>query len=320
MPLALDTQLLAAMEAAMAAGGFARLAPAVRGDWRTRRANSDATWAVLGASLPEHEDVRRVDHHVGSYDGAQVLARWYVPAARATGGSGPAAVYLHGGGMIAGSVARFDRTIAGYVAGSGVPMLAVDYRRAPEHPHPTPVEDGYAGLAWLAAHADKLDVDPARIAVMGDSAGGGLAAGAALLARDRGLPVAKQILVYPMLDDRNTEPDPVLAPFAAWSYDDNHTGWHALLGDAIGGPDVSEYAAPARAHDLSGLPPCYVEVGELDIFRDESIDYARRLAAAGTSVELHVHPGCPHGFEHMSADADVVRRSRADRLRALNSF
>ena len=109
-------------------------------------------------------------------------------------------------------------------------------------------------------------------------------------------------------------------PLAFWSYDDNYTGWHALLGDAVGGADVPEYGAPARAGDLAGLPPTYLEVGELDIFRDESITYARRIAESGTSVELHVHPGCPHGFEVMSGDADVVRRSRADRLRALTSF
>jgi acetyl esterase/lipase len=222
--------------------------------------------------------------------------------------------------MIAGSVDLHDRMVAGYVADTGVPMLAVGYRLAPEHPHPTPVEDAYAGLTWLASHADELPVDPARIALIGDSAGGGLAAGVALLARDRGVPVAKQILIYPMLDDRNTEPDPYLAPVAFWSYDNNYTGWHALLGDAVGGAGVPEYAAPARAQDLTGLPATYVEVGELDIFRDESISYAQRIADAGTSVELHVHPGCPHGFEHISAEADVVRRSRADRLRALASL
>jgi acetyl esterase/lipase len=199
-------------------------------------------------------------------------------------------------------------------------MLAVDYRRAPECPHPCPVEDCYAGLAWLAGHASELGVDPGRIAVMGDSGGGGLAAAAALLARDRGLAVAKQILVYPMLDDRTTVPDPALVPFAGWSYDDNYTGWQALLGEAIGTADVPETAAAARARDLAGLPPAYLEVGELDIFRDEVIQYARRMAAAGTPIELHVHPGCPHGFDRAAPGADVTRRSRADRLRALRGY
>jgi acetyl esterase/lipase len=221
--------------------------------------------------------------------------------------------------MIAGSVELHDRFVAAYVADSGVPMVAVDYRRAPEHPHPYPVEDSYAGLAWLAAHAGELGVDAGRIALMGDSGGGGLTAGTALLARDRGLAVAKQILIYPMLDDRTTVPDPALVPFAGWSYDDNYTGWHALLGEQIGTESVPAPAAPARATDLAGLP-AYVEVGELDIFRNEAIEYARRVALAGTSVELHVHPGCPHGFDRAAPHADVVRRSRADRLRALRSF
>ncbi|MFI1335273.1 alpha/beta hydrolase [Streptomyces sp. NPDC020845] len=290
-----------------------------RGDWKALREGESAL-AVFDAMRPEQPSVTRTDHHAVSHDGAEVLVRWYVPEHHDTAGAGPAAVFLHGGGMVSGSVALFDRLVAGYTAASGVPMLSVDYRRAPEHPHPTPVEDAYAGLAWLASHAGELGVDPARIALMGESAGGGLAAGAALLARERELPVAKQILVYPMLDDRTTEPDPALLPFALWTYDNNHTGWHALLGDTIGGPDVPAHAAPARADDLSGLPPAYVEVGELDIFRDEDIVYARRLAATGTSVELHVHPGCPHAFDQLAPQIDVVQRARADRLRALSSL
>ena len=154
---------------------------------------------------------------------------------------------------------------------------------------------------------------------MGDSGGGGLAAGVVLMAHDRDVPLARQVLIYPMLDDRNTTPDPNLAPFAGWSYDDNYTGWHALLGDRIGTDDVSEYAAPARAADVSGLPPTYIETGELDIFHDESIEYARRIAASGTSIELHVHPGCPHGFDRLG-DIPVVRRAFADRHRVLRSI
>ncbi len=315
MPYALDPDLL---QAVMAMLGQASLpTPAPRDDWQALRANGEAGLTRMEAALPDCSTVSRTDHHAISGDGASVLLRWYAPPGHDPSAAGPAAVYLHGGGMIMGTVAQYDRWVAAYAADSGVPLLAVDYRRAPEHPHPAPVEDAYAGLAWLAAHARELGVDPARIALMGDSGGGGLAAAAALLARDRGLPVARQILIYPMLDDRTTVPDPALAPWAGWSYDDNYTGWHALLGDLIGQPDVPAYAAPARAADLSGLPATYIEVGELDIFRDEAIEYARRIAASGTSVELHVHPGCPHGFDRISPQADVVRRARADRLRAL---
>ena len=319
MSFELDAGLLEAITAMLASGAMTLPEPTARDDWKTLRANAEAGVAAMEASLPEHSEVSRAEYSATSGDGAPVALRWYAPTGHDPSGAGAAAVYLHGGGMICGSVELYDRWVAAYVADSGVPMLAVDYRRAPESPHPCPVEDCYAGLAWLAGHAGGLGVDAARIAVMGDSGGGGLAAGTALLARDRGLALARQILVYPMLDDRTTVPDTALLPFAGWSYDDNYTGWHALIGEQIGTVGVPESAAPARAADLAGLAAAYLEVGELDIFRDETIEYARRAGAAGTSVELHVHRGCPHGFDRVAPNADVVQRARADRLRVLRS-
>lgn len=225
--------------------------------------------------------------------------------------------------MILGSVVSFAMAIHNTVAATGVPMLSIEYRYAPEHPYPTPQEDCYTGLLWLQSHAAELNVDPARIGVMGESAGGGLAAGLALMARDRKLdpPLAKQVLIYPMIDDRNVSGDEAMLPFCIWSYEDNVTGWSALLGkDTVGTEKVAKYAAPARETDLSGLPPSYVEVGELDIFRDEDLEYARRLAAAKVSTEFHLHPGAPHAFEVMAPNADVVKRALADRVRAMRSF
>jgi acetyl esterase/lipase len=196
-------------------------------------------------------------------------------------------------------------------------MLSVDYRLAPEHPHPTPVEDCMAALVWLHSQSALLGIDPERIAVMGESAGGGLAAATALLGRERGISIAHQVLVYPMLDDRNVTPDPNLVDFAVWTYDNNFTGWHALVGDGVAGPETPSYAAPARATDLAGVADAYIEVGELDIFRDESIEYARRVVSAGSSVELHVHRGCPHGFDRVAPNASITRRARADRIRVI---
>ena len=315
MTFTLDADVLKVIIAQQASGAV--IVPAARDDWKALRAGVNAAFAAADALLPEYPEVSRTTYTAASHDGVPVELCWYAPPGQSPSLASPAAVYLHGGGMIAGSVKLYDRWVAAYVADSGIPMLAVDYRLAPEHPHPSPAEDSYAGLAWLAAHAAELGVDAGRIAVMGDSAGGGLAAATALLARDRGVPVARQILIYPMLDDRTTTPDPALAPFAIWSYDDNYTGWHALLGEAIGTDRVPGSAAPARAADLAGLPALYLEVGELDIFRDECINYARRAADAGVSVELHVHPGCPHGFDRIAPDAHVTRRSRTDRLRVL---
>jgi len=288
------------------------------GDIQTRRVQLEALMAQTAAMQPTPADVTITDFHTVADDGTQLLLRWYVKAGATPG---PAVLYLHGGGMILGSVALYDGPLARYVSSSGVPMLSVDFRLAPEHPHPTPVEDAYAGLLWLREHANELGVDPGRIAVMGDSAGGGLAAGLALLTRDRGGPaVARQILIFPMLDDRTITPDPQTAPFVTWGYEDNLTGWTALLGTRTGGPDVPVYAAPARAGDLTGLPTTYLEVGQLDIFRDEDLTYARRLSDAGVDVEFHLHPGVPHQFDTFAWDTDVAHRAVADRLRALASL
>jgi acetyl esterase/lipase len=186
------------------------------------------------------------------------------------------------------------------------------------------VEDCYAGLTWLHANAQKFNVDPTRIAVKGESAGGGLAAGVALMARDKNLspPLAKQILIYPMLDDRTKE-DAALVPFASWSYVDNVTGWTALLGANKAGKaeaDVPIYCAPARAKSLKGLPSTYIDVGTLDIFRDEDIEYAQRLAKENIDVEFHLYPGLPHAFELTGAKTNATKRALENRMRAMMSF
>ncbi|MEZ5656649.1 MAG: alpha/beta hydrolase [Sphingobium sp.] len=316
MALSFDPEVAAAA-ASLMAGHEAHAAPPV-GDWQSRRAGFEMILAEMGKAMPEYPDVKRQDFHTSTHDGAEILLRWYTKTGHRPGS---AVLYTHGGGMIMGSVELFDRLIARNVENTGVPFLAVDYRLAPENPHPTPIEDAFSGLEWLKAHASELGVDPARIAVMGDSAGAGIAAGLALLNRDRGcLDLAAQILVQPMLDDRTVEPDPEIAELALWSHDDNSTGWSALLGDAAGGPDVSPYAAPARATTLDGLPPAYLEIGELDIFRDEVLEYARCLTAAGVSTEMHLHRGAPHGFDVLAPESTVGRRAIADRHRMITSI
>jgi acetyl esterase/lipase len=320
MPMSWDNEV---MEAAISlaseyADGIPEL---IRGDWRALRQFGDSNAGALDGRLPEHSGISRRDFIIPSYDGADILLRWYTdPRGTNQNESGPAALYMHGGGMIMGSVDGSDRSVAGYVAESGTPLLAVEYRLAPEHPHPTPVEDCWAALSWLRREASSLDVDPDRIAVMGESAGGGLAAAVALLARDRNVPLSRQILIYPMLDDRTIAADTVLKDFAVWTYDNNYTGWHALLGDAIATPEVPAYAAPARATEFFGLADAYIEVGELDIFREECVGYGAHLMGAGSSVELHVHPGCPHGFDRVARKARVTMRARADRIRTLQNL
>jgi acetyl esterase/lipase len=317
MTFTLDTEVAAVLQAALEKNGPPPAPPA--GDVQTRRVTLDAMLEYFNnQAQPPAGDVEIFDREVTTADGAALPARWY---RRPSGNTGAAALYLHGGGMIVGSVPIFDGPVSRYVARTGVPMLSVQYRLAPEHPHPVPVEDAYAGLTWLAGHAGELGIDPGRIAVMGDSAGGGLAAGAAILSRDRhGPAIARQLLIYPMLDDRTTTPDQYIAPFAGWSYDDNATGWNALLGTGHENRDIDPAAAPGRLKDARGLPPAYIEVGQLDVFRDESLHYALTLSQAGVPVELHLHPGVPHEYDAIAFDADVSRRAQADRDRILRSL
>ena len=239
--------ILAPVAQAMAPDGSNR----ERG-WKEVREGSELGLAMLNDMSPPVPEVSSTDYELVRDDGARIALRWYVPD---ESDRTSAVVYLHGGGMICGSVDLYEPVVAAYVGASGVRMLAVDYRVAPEYPHPAPVEDCFAALGWLHEHAAELGIDPGRIAVMGDSGGGGLAAGVALLARDRGTPLAHQILVYPMLDDRNTTPDPELVPFAAWTYDSNRIGWTALLGAATGGDDVPSHAAPGASRTSPASRP-----------------------------------------------------------------
>jgi acetyl esterase/lipase len=231
----------------------------------------------------------------------------------------PALLWIHGGGYVLGSVER-DDLLAKHLARVGQCVVAsVEYRLAPEHPFPAPVEDCYAALKWLSTHSADLGVNKSRIAIGGASAGGGLAAGLALVARDRAeVDVAFQLLIYPMIDDRNIVPASETAPDTfVWTRENNRMGWRAYLGREPGGADVSPYAAAARATDLRGLPPAYIPVGDLDLFLDENITYAQRLLTAGVPTELHVYPGAFHGFNGFVPGAEVSRRFNADRDNAL---
>ncbi|GAA4466258.1 alpha/beta hydrolase [Phytohabitans houttuyneae] len=241
---------------------------------------------------------------------------------RPTGVAGPVAAlyHIHGGGMVVGDNRAGLPDMLETAHELGLAVVSVEYRLAPEHPHPAPVDDCYAGLVWTAAHAAELGIDPDRVVVVGGSAGGGLAAAVALMARDRGGPaLLGQLLMCPMLDDRNDTPSAVqMAGSGLWDRTSNATGWSALLGERRGGPDVSPYAAPARATDLSGLPPAYIDVGSAETFRDEDVDYATRIWLAGGQAELHVWPGGFHGFEGLAPQAAISQDARAPRQRWLH--
>lgn len=316
MPLSYEPEFAKAAAPILSAAS-AVPAPALH-DIQTRRANTLAFFTGLWANFPEAAGVEQTVYQVKSYDGQFISVHRFWKKDSHTA-PGPAVLHCHGGGTILGDVELYKKPLALQVQKTGVQAFSVDYRLAPENPHPTPAEDCYAGLCWLYEHADEYAVDRNRIGAMGESAGGLLAAAITLMARDRGLspPLAKQILIYPMLDDRNTVPNPALEQFALWKCEDSITAWTALLGDKIGKDDASPYAAPARVTSVEGLPPTYIEVGELDLFRDEDIAYAARIAAANISLELHVRPGLPHGFEILAPDTESAKRAVADRIRAM---
>ncbi|WP_155357902.1 alpha/beta hydrolase [Acrocarpospora macrocephala] len=229
----------------------------------------------------------------------------------------PALLWIHRGGLIVGTAAMADQMCREVSERLGVVAVAVEYRLAPEHPFPTPLEDCYAALRWLARQPA---IDPDHIAIGGDSAGGGLAAALALLAKERDeVHPVLQVLSYPMLDDRTTtrtDIDP--RRLRIWSQDNNRLSWRAYLGSTARG-DVPPLAAPARYEDLSALPPAWIGVGTNDLFHDEVVAYADRLRQAGVAMTLHLVPGAYHGFDVIEKRAKVSRSYRQEQLNALDA-
>jgi acetyl esterase/lipase len=242
-----------------------------------------------------------------------------VHRAAAAEGSLPCVYSIHGGGYVLGSYSMDDQRFDTWCQTLGIVGVSVEYRLAPETRFPGPLEDCYRGLKWVFDKADELGVDKGRIGVSGTSAGGGLAAALALMARDRGeLQLSFQLLDSPMLDDRQQTPSSQLEGLEVWSREANAFGWRCYLGDLYGAEHVPYTAAPARCTDLSGLPPAFVSVGTVDGFRDEDIDYALRLNQAGVPCELHVYPGASHGYQ-LAVDAAITRRATRDVVDWLHS-
>ncbi len=295
-------QLLEAMP-----GGFNAIPDIVQ-----RRATITAMFAAM--EIPVNENVSQEDRTVPGPQGEPDISIRITRPKNADGAL-PGIYYIHGGGMVLGDVEgeNFQASLISEQVGAVV--VSVEYRLAPEHPHPAPVEDCYTGLVWMSEHAEELGVDPGKIALYGGSAGGGLVLGVALLARDRkGPQLVFQMPVYPMVDDRNeTASSHEISDVGIWDRAANIEAW----GWYLGGKDADEYAAPARAADLSGLPPTFIDVGSVDLFRDEDIAFANRLMQAGVPTELHINPGSYHASETFAPEALLSQRIWAMRLDAL---
>jgi acetyl esterase/lipase len=291
------------------------LPPSVLPDDIAALRRSMASFNVSDEELERNGSVELVDHVVPGPEGAPDVAL-LVCRPRESDGLLPAIYHIHAGGMIAGS----NRTgLLGFVTlMDRLPMVvvSVEYRLAPEHPFPAQLEDSYVGLTWTVSHAPELGIDPDRLIVAGASAGGCLAAGVALFARDRGGPrLLGQLLQCPMLDDRNDTASSIqMRGLGVWDQTASDTAWRALLGGQWGETDVSPYAAPARATDLSNLPPAFVDVGSAETFRDEAAQYASRIWRAGGEAELHVWPGAFHGSDGIVPRAAISRAARQARL------
>jgi acetyl esterase/lipase len=287
-------------------------------DVTARRAVFDAMVAEMTKDLAVDERIAISDHTVAGLDGDPDLwVRVYRPLDADGRPAGPVAgvVSIHGGGMVIGNVASDQRGCLALCQALGCVVVSVEYRLAPEHPHPAAVRDCTAALRWTAANADTLGIDPARIALYGVSAGGGLALGTALMVRDHGGPAVTFVMaIYPMIDDRNVTPSShEIVDLGIWDRAGNIEAWSWYLG----GRPADAYGAPARADDLRGLPPTFIDVGELDLFRDEDIAFANRLLQAGVPTELHVYPGAFHGSESFAPEAALSRRIVATRHDAL---
>jgi acetyl esterase/lipase len=305
-----DPELLPALD------GF----PALRWSRETLPASRAAIAELFAIpqAWPDGPDVETFERHVsGPREAPDVRVLVHRPTEPSA--HRPVLLHIHGGGYAIGLPEMTAQYHRGLVRELACVVVSVDYRLAPETPFPGPLEDCYAALKWVHGHAQMLGVDPRRIAIGGESAGGGLAAALAVLVRDRGdVPIIFQLLIYPMIDDRTAtrlSPHPYTGEFV-WTEADNRFGWRSYLGGEPGTGGVSHYAAAARTQDLSGLPAAYISVGALDLFLDENVDYAMRLTRAGVPTELHVYPGAFHGYA-INPEADITKFSAANSLRAL---
>ncbi|KAH6893458.1 Alpha/Beta hydrolase protein [Thelonectria olida] len=241
----------------------------------------------------------------------------FYPASSPTPRSGsPAIYYTHSGGMISANRFMGFKDVLSWGKAVGAVCITVEYRLSPEHPFPVPLDDCYAGLTWVWRHVAELGIDAKRLMLAGQSAGGNLATAMTLMARDRNGPrICAQILDSPMLDDRmETSSAQQYVGEGIWSRGSNETAWTAYLGSSAGEDGVSPLAAPSRATDLSRLPPAFICAGSAELFRDESVEYAQKLWAAGVQVELHIWPGGFHLFdmlipEHPGSKASIKARA-----------
>tara|TARA_B100000579_G_scaffold50411_1_gene35093 strand:- start:389 stop:1363 length:975 start_codon:yes stop_codon:yes gene_type:complete len=283
-------------------------------DIKERRNVINSLIRMMTAELPPIDNIVIEDRNIAAPDALlELVVRIYKPTR--ISGSHPGILFIHGGGMIMGSIETENHKAAMLCETIQSIVVSVEYRLAPENPYPAQVQDCYEALVWMSKNASELGLDTDRLAIVGGSAGGGLAIATALMARDQEFPkLSFQMANYPMIDDRNETPSSKeITDVGIWDRKANIEAWDWYLG----GKNADEYAAPARAIDLSGLPPTFIDVGELDLFRDEDIEFAKRLLQAGVTTELHVYPGAYHASESFAPEAELSKQIWTKRIEAL---
>jgi acetyl esterase/lipase len=276
-------------------------------------------WAMRLRPLPKTPEGVLIENVLipDQADHTKIRLRIYRPTV--VGAPTPVLIWLHGGGYVMGNPEQDDASGAQYVRELGITVVSVDYRCAPKYPFPSGLEDGYAALKWVAAHALPMGIDKKTMAIGGASAGGGLAAALVQLAYDRQeVKPVFQLLVYPMLDDRTVlraEVDD--SHNITWNQKSNRFGWESYLGKKCGAEDLPTYSVPARREDLSGLPQAWIGVGTVDVFHDEDVAYAQRLKECGVKCEIHIVPGAFHGFDVFDPNIPIVQDFRKSQISAL---
>lgn len=278
------------------------------------KANSDFFYATSLKNFNGCDDVEHSAHQLPIDGGKTIEMQWFTKQGST---SSAAVIYFHGGGRVACDISMFEPLISYYVHHTGVPMLLVNYHLAPEVTGEQQIQEAWASFEWLRSNANDLGIDHNRIAIMGDSGGGSIAAGLAILARDQQIPLAAQILIYPMLDDTNIIPEKSIEPFSLVTYPDINIIWRAVTGKEPGSNDVSALVAPARLKNFDGLAPAFIGVGYFDPFRKDCLTYVKGLLSAGVAVEFHLYPGVPHGFDLIAPAAQVSKRALADYIRVI---
>lgn len=273
------------------------------------------SWTMHNAELTLAEKAVTHEERTIAGPGGDLVVSIFRSKTSSPDGNKPGIYFIHGGGMIMGNRHLGVRQYAAeWVEEFDAVLVTIEYRLAPEHPYPAATEDCYAGLKWVAANFEELRIDPKRLLISGASAGGGLAAAVVLMARDRNGPkFCAQHLMYPMIDDRNKTISSQQCTVGTWTGEINILAWDCYLDGGAKAEDVSIYAAPARATDLSGVPPAYLEVGSAEPFRDEVVAYASRLWASGIDTALHVWPGAWHGYDLLCPTAVVSQETKIPR-------